>query len=130
MPEDPPCATKVHESDFFLFTGLKAHGRSGRDIQPHTTRSITIENQRSVNFKEMKMAAHLNRPVTRVLDQRSCCAAPGVGFDLPRFNKVFAWMHGLIPRMRPDAEVRPYELLPNRIVNGDELSAIRESGFQ
>ena len=45
---------------------LEAHGIARRDIQAKATRCSTIKAQRDVRFKEVIVAAHLNRAITRV----------------------------------------------------------------
>jgi hypothetical protein len=82
MAKDATGTAEIHEGDFFLFSGLKAHGCASRNVQTHPMRSFAIEIQRAVYFKEVKVTAYLNGPVARVPDQDGRYAAIGVGYDL------------------------------------------------
>src|SRR5215212_9926867 len=59
----PAQPTKLHQLDLAGVARLETHGQPGGDIQAHAQRRRTVEDQRAVDLKEMKMRANLDRPV-------------------------------------------------------------------
>jgi len=96
MPKHSPRATEVYQRYFFRFSGLKAHGGAGRNVQSHPSRRLPIEHESAINLKKVIVAADLNWPITRVFHQNGCDATSGVRFDLSRFDEVFAWVHCVV----------------------------------
>jgi hypothetical protein len=95
MPKDPPRATEIHQRNFFLFSGLKAHGGAGGYVQAHPPRRFPIEYKRAIDFKEVIVAADLNWPIAGVFHQNGRDATSDVRFDLSWCDEVFAWVNGL-----------------------------------
>ena len=96
MPKDPPRTPEVYQRNFFLFSGLKAHGRAGRNVQSHPSRRLPIEPESTIDLKKVIVAADLNRPIAGVFHQHGYDSTRSVRFDLSRFDEVFAWVHGVI----------------------------------
>jgi hypothetical protein len=95
MPKDPARPAEVHQRNFLLFPGLKANSRAGRNVQSHPPRRLSLEHESAINFEKVIVAADLNWPVARVLNQNSGDATSDVRLDLSRFDEVFAWVHCL-----------------------------------
>src|SRR5205823_1336019 len=62
--------------------GFEAHGRTGRDIEPHATRLSAIEFESRIGLEEMVMRAHLDRAIARVGDRDGRGLAPSVERDV------------------------------------------------
>ncbi len=72
-------AADFHQSNFLGIAGLKAHGGSGGNIQPHAESGGAIESQRAIHFEEMEMRADLDGAVAGVGDFQFDFAAAVVG---------------------------------------------------
>src|SRR5258708_34367399 len=110
MPKDPPRTTEVYQRNFFLFSGLKAHGGAGGNVQSHPARRLPIEHESAINFKKVIVAADLNRPIAGVFHQNGCDATSDVRFDLSRLDEVFPWMHSLISHPQITQIEKPAQL--------------------
>jgi len=76
QPDSPELRAAVRDERHLAFdTGLEAHRRAGRDVEPASTRRGTVERQRRVRLGEVVVRADLHRPVAGVDDgHRDACA--------------------------------------------------------
>ena len=63
---DAALAGVRYELDLALVAGLEAQRRGGRNVEVQPERRGAVELQRAIDFEEMKVRAHLHRPVTGV----------------------------------------------------------------
>ena len=128
MPEDPSPATEVYERNFFLFSGLKSHRGAGRNVKSHASRYFPVKCEGAIGFEEVIVTADLNGTIARVFNQHGSDATSNVRFNLFWFDEVFTWVHGLEFEQRGQKDL-PLRFSSDRIVNGDELSAVRKGSF-
>ena len=128
MPEDPPRATEVYKRNFFFFSGLKAHCGAGRNVKSRASRYFPFKCEGAIDFEEVIVTADLNGTIARVFHQHGSDATSNVRFNLFWFDEVFTWVHGLEFEQRGQKDL-PLRFLSDRIVNGDELSAVRKGSF-
>jgi hypothetical protein len=128
MPEDPPRATEGYKRNFFFFSGLKAHRGAGRNVKSHASCYFPVKCEGAIDFEEMIVTADLNGTIATVFHQHGSDATSNVRFNLFRFDEVFTWPHGLEFEQSGQKDL-PLRLSPDRIVNGDELSAVRKGSF-
>src|SRR5439155_10475336 len=99
---------------------FKPDCRTGGDVEPHTVSNIALKLQSRIGFEKMEVRAHLNRPVAAIGHRHRGRPQSDIEFDVAGFNQHFAWDHGM-----PLMEYRSW----NRMVDRDELGAVRESRF-
>ena len=128
MPEDPPRATEGHKRNFFFFSRLNAHRGAGRNVKSHASRYFPVKCERAIDFEEVIVTADLNGTIARVFHNHARGATSNVRLDLFWFDGVFTWVHGLEFEQRGQKDL-PLRFLSDRIVNGDELSAVRKGSF-
>src|SRR5215469_14735983 len=102
MPIQDSLASKGDQHYGFLFAWLKAHCRSGRDVQAHAIGSAAIKVQRRVDLEKMKVAAHLHGSVSGVFHPDSRRGASGIGFNVARriIQEIFSRLHQYLPSSR------------------------------
>src|SRR5216684_1723609 len=108
-------ASEGHHRYFFLFARFKSNRRTRGNVEPHSVGGRAIKDQRLVDFKEMIMAAGLNRPVACVANHDPSDGPPLAQFDLAVGQEIFSGMHAIS--------------LLNWIVNGQQLGAVRDGCF-
>ncbi len=86
----PPIATRRTS---LQLAGFKAGAGSGRDIQAHAARLLTMEFQSWVRFVEVVMAANLNGAITGVTNLQFDCGSVRVPDDGIVSEEVFAGNH-------------------------------------
>jgi len=118
MSVNVAASAERHECDLFLFARLEADANTSRHIEPHAARFLPVEFQCRIDFKKMIVATYLNGAVAAVADKESHFGAAHIGFNIRAFQNIFTWNH-----------VFPNGELMERVVNGDKLCAVRESGF-
>src|SRR5262249_13248041 len=72
---------------------LEAHGRSGRDVEPHAARLLAIELQRRVGLEEMIVRSDLDRPVAGVGRRQRHGLAAGIERDVAGLDEELAGGH-------------------------------------
>src|SRR5580658_7969392 len=97
MPIDAAQTRKGDQNHLLLFSRLKSHTRAGGNIETHTSRLFAIEGKRWIDFEEVIVASHLNRPVAGVSHEKGGADAALIGDDGIRRKQVFAWNHKNIP---------------------------------
>ncbi len=115
VPVHGAAAAECHQRHFLFFARLKADRGAGCNIQAHAVSRCAVEIERGVHFEEMIVAAHLHRAVAGVAHHHPRRGPAGVQFDVAVAENVFSRMHS--------------QLLLNRIVNRDQLGAVRKRRF-
>ena len=113
--EDGAVTGEGHQLDLAFLAGFKAYRRARRDIQAIAGGLLTVELQRRVNLGEMVVRTDLNRPIAVVLNDHATGCPAGIQGYLTGLNVIFTGDHGATS--------------DNRVVNGDQLRAVREGGF-
>jgi hypothetical protein len=75
-------ATHRNKLHFLFIARLESNPGRGRNIQAQAERPATIEFKISIDFEEMKVRAHLDRPVTGITYFHGDGRPSSVNFDL------------------------------------------------
>jgi hypothetical protein len=76
-------------------SGLEAHGRARRNVEPVAARQPTIEGKSGVGLGKVIVGAHLDRTVARVGDAQHERRAAAIHLDLALVHKKLARSHGI-----------------------------------
>jgi hypothetical protein len=113
-----PAASNLDELHFFFFAGLEADGRPGRNVEAQAISGGAIKRESAIGFEEVVMTANLDGAVARVAHQ-----------DAPRLSTLVRNDRALRLVEQILAGIHGPSISANRIVDGDELGAIGESGL-
>src|SRR5438105_15126302 len=91
-----PRARELDECYPLGVAGLETHGGAGGNVESHADGLRAIESQRAVHLEEVKMRAHLDRPVAGILDGQLEGAASDVRLDVTAREQVLPWNHDAV----------------------------------
>ena len=89
------------EGDFAPLPRFETHRCAGGNIQALAPRGCPIEQQGRVGFREMVVAADLDRPVAGIRDDQRGAVEAGVQLDLAGQRQDFAGYHCITLLCRP-----------------------------
>src|SRR5262249_20759306 len=97
LPEtvDRALARERNQSDLARLARLKAHRRSGGDVEPHAARLLAVELQRRVGLEKLVVRADLDRPIAGIGHRQRQRLAAGIEFDLAVLDEHLAGDHCL-----------------------------------
>ena len=105
-----------NQRDMLGDTGFEPHRGACRNVEPVAVGGGAVEVQRRVGLRQMHMAADLHRPVAGVDESMA----------QPRRARVDGDVAFAVDNLAGDQTPRPSR---DRVVDGDELGAVRERGL-
>jgi hypothetical protein len=96
MPKDLSFTGDFHESNRFELSRFESRACTGRYVEPHAARLVTLEFECGVHLKKMKVTPYLDRTIATISHLQLYCSSSIIDEDGFWLQKVLPWNHARI----------------------------------